>query len=572
MTTTKRHMYVGGTVNVQSGDVAVKQDINYYSANTQSATRSIIRMMEDMDRRFSQNQIYDGLAVSNGGATVDVASGTAKIGGRWVSVDAEGLSAAVGDDDYNVVLHQSGVSETNSRDPSTGETTNLYLESSGSWVDDDFKLVIGKATISSSTVDSVVDVAKRKINANIIQPHGTSTQVSIYTGTKPVYREAIRFTTTQILPYNDIVSAFDVTAVAITGTTLDISGQSNLTTLDVSGQSNLATVSGTTFGATSYAIGGDVLDTEFPHLVGLDQPVDTTQSPSWVQINSTQTGSVTPPFVVASTALVDNLNARYLSGSSLGMSIGNIPILEGTPADDDYVKLTATGIEGRDYTQVKSDLGLTVGSDVQAYDEMLKDFAALSYATGQRIPYISATGVSSLLVVDVDDITTNDNVSLATTKGILAYVKTIRQLAPIRERYQGSGITETVYRGIPAVNLTSSAGDSANYWWVIPDDWTGQKAKISVRWTNPGNTFGHNFLVTIGSTPVGSALPSSGNIENSNDALNFPSIAGSGYLAEWTYDLDDANLVVGDILSLRLLDEASTTDIYIFGAYLEWAA
>ena len=153
MVTEKRHMYATGTVNVETGNVAVKQDINYFTANPQSATRSIIRMMEDMDRRFSQNQIRDGLAVSNGGSTVDIASGTAKVGGRFVNVDAVNISAAVADGDYNVILQVVGVTETNTRDPSSGETVTVILELSGSWADSDFKLALSDAQISSSTVD-----------------------------------------------------------------------------------------------------------------------------------------------------------------------------------------------------------------------------------------------------------------------------------------------------------------------------------------------------------------------------------------------------------------------------------
>jgi len=340
MPTEKRHMYETGTVNVETGNVATKQDINYYNANPQSATRSIIRMAEDMDRRFSQNQIYDGLTVSNGGSTVDVASGTVKVGGRWFTVDADNISAAVSDGDYNVILEVTGVSETNTRDPSGGEAMTLSLELSGSWSASDFKLVVGGANITSSTVNSVTDRAKRQVNATIIKPYGNATQVSILTGDAPLYREAIRFTTSKIYPYNDIESAFDITGdivsgsriigttsisgTSISGSTLDISGQSNfgnisgsathVSSIDVSGQSNFANVSGSAISAASYQIGGEILDiTEFQNLIGLDQPVDTTQSPSFVQVQSTQS-SPTPPLVVASTGTVVNLSADYLDG------------------------------------------------------------------------------------------------------------------------------------------------------------------------------------------------------------------------------------------------------------------
>jgi len=278
--TEKRHMYQTGTVNVETGNVATKQDINYFNANVQSATKSIIRFVEDSDRRFSQNQIYDGATVSNGGATVDVASGTLKIGGRWSSLSGTGLSAAVSDGIYFVVAQVTGVSETNSRDPSGGEAVTLTLVSSGSYSATDLKLVLGSAVIATSGVTSVQDRAKRQINATIIKPYGSATQVSIYTGDSPVYREAIKFTADKILPYNDIESAFGISGSSIT--------------------------------AIDFAIGSQVLDqSEFDNLVGLNQPVDTTQSPSFVQIQSTQDNSL-PPFIVASTGTVVDLNADLL--------------------------------------------------------------------------------------------------------------------------------------------------------------------------------------------------------------------------------------------------------------------
>jgi len=288
MPTEKRHIYPAGTVNVETGNVAVKQDINYYNANTQSATRSIIRAMEDADRRFSENQIYDGLAVSNGSSTVDVASGTAKIGGRWITVDGDNLSATGLDGDYNIILHQSGVSETSTRDPSTGETTNLYLELSGSWADDDFKMVLGGATISSSTVTAVEDRGKRRTSTNIIKPYGTATSVVVYTGTKPIYNKAIEFGASSILPNLPIISLQNITGGVISGTSAYISGivdiDGNITTggtIQVSGTSSkVVDLSGSSLSAEDYTIGSKVLgQSEFNNLDGQDQVLKTTDTP-----------------------------------------------------------------------------------------------------------------------------------------------------------------------------------------------------------------------------------------------------------------------------------------------------
>jgi len=303
--TEKRHMYPAGTVNVETGNVVVKQDINYYgTGNVQSAMKSIIRFIEDSDKRFSQNQIYDGCTVSNGTTTVDVASGTLKIGGRWVSLSGTNISAAVGDGFYNVIAEVTGVTETSTRDPSGGEAVTLSLELSGSWSASDYKLVLGGAEISSSNVDAVQDMGKRHVNATIIKPYGASSQVSIYSGNSPVYREAIRFTTNEIFPYNKIVSEFPISGTAISGTTLDISGQSNF-----------GSVSGSAHSAVSYTIGSKTLEqSEFDNLDGQDQGVRIADSPTFVQLTASQTGTTIAPFLITSTFLVSNLNADLLDG------------------------------------------------------------------------------------------------------------------------------------------------------------------------------------------------------------------------------------------------------------------
>ena len=41
-----------------------------------------------------------------------------------------------------------------------------------------------------------------------------------------------------------------------------------------------------------------------------------------------------------------------------GIANGNIMQAENTPADNDYAKFTATGLEGRSYSEVKTDLSL----------------------------------------------------------------------------------------------------------------------------------------------------------------------------------------------------------------------
>ena len=62
-----------------------------------------------------------------------------------------------------------------------------------------------------------------------------------------------------------------------------------------------------------------------------------------------------------------------------GIADGNLArIDQDGVANDDYAKFTANGLEGRDSTQVKTDLGLTIGTDVQAQDDGLAYIAGLT--------------------------------------------------------------------------------------------------------------------------------------------------------------------------------------------------
>ena len=54
-------------------------------------------------------------------------------------------------------------------------------------------------------------------------------------------------------------------------------------------------------------------------------------------------------------------------------------------ADDDFAKITTNGIEGRDASEMRTDLGLVVGTNVQAFDPRLADLSGISAADGTII-------------------------------------------------------------------------------------------------------------------------------------------------------------------------------------------
>ncbi len=69
-----------------------------------------------------------------------------------------------------------------------------------------------------------------------------------------------------------------------------------------------------------------------------------------------------------------------------GVGAGGGVDTSGTPVDNDFAKFTdADTIEGRSYSEVKSDLGLEIGTDVQEHDGGLDDISGIAKTDGNII-------------------------------------------------------------------------------------------------------------------------------------------------------------------------------------------
>ena len=86
--------------------------------------------------------------------------------------------------------------------------------------------------------------------------------------------------------------------------------------------------------------------------------------------------------------------------------------------DDDYAKFTATGIEGRSYGEVKSDLDLEIGTDVQAYDAGLNSISGLT-TTGDRMIYTSGSDTYAVTTLTAFARTILDDADAATVRATI---------------------------------------------------------------------------------------------------------------------------------------------------------
>ena len=104
------------------------------------------------------------------------------------------------------------------------------------------------------------------------------------------------------------------------------------------------------------------------------------------------------------------IGTDVLAEQRIGIQDDDLVEIDGTIADNDFAKFTANGLEGRSYSEVRTDLGLVIGTDVQAWDAQLDSLAAWSAAN-----VIIGTGSANSVQIDQSDIAVADWASFTAT-------------------------------------------------------------------------------------------------------------------------------------------------------------
>jgi len=227
MPTEKRHIYSTGTKNVTTGNVVVEQDINYFNANDESAMKSIIRYVEDEGQKFRQNQVYDGLSLSNaGGSLVNISAGNGFVGGRWGTVESTNIDfAGSGSGNYDVFIRMTANVDT-PRNPSTGETYTVVFEPTSGFSYSDNDLYLGNVNLTGVGVLGVISsIGSRRIDTRYIRPYGTATSVSVLTGSAPAYQSAFDFLSATNQANLPLVAVKGISSTqGFSGTTIETTG------------------------------------------------------------------------------------------------------------------------------------------------------------------------------------------------------------------------------------------------------------------------------------------------------------------------------------------------------------
>jgi len=112
-----------------------------------------------------------------------------------------------------------------------------------------------------------------------------------------------------------------------------------------------------------------------------------TRAQEWTSASTKNTWSSTYLMALVLTSkMIDDIDSWKQDTLTFWIANTNaVKVDSADVADNDFAKFTANGLEGRSYTEVKQDLDLEIGTDIQAYDAGLTDIAGLAVTDGNII-------------------------------------------------------------------------------------------------------------------------------------------------------------------------------------------
>lgn len=251
-----------------------------------------------------------------------------------------------------------------------------------------------------------------------------------------------------------------------------------------------------------------------------------------------------------------------LAQQTVGIADDNLVEVDGTPNANEYARFTANGIEGRTEAELKTDLNLEIGTDVQAHSAVL-DATTASFTTADETKLdgieasadvtdatnVNAAGATmntdtdvsgNSWVLDEDNLASDSNTQVPTQQSVKAYADALTFNATPDTLVWGNNEIDSAVSSPHAIAPVSDA----DVWYHVTGSALTSDLTITVTRTNMvegqpiiifnNSTFTEDFNVIVSMDSVNRELPAGAGVIGFNSNID-ADIKFVGYIGDYPY-------------------------------------
>jgi len=398
---------------LQASDSVLISQINYAGVGTEaSALKTRTRLMQDMFRHTLPNSVRQGLGLSVSAQQIDISAGDAIIAGRWAWTDTGDSISTAGVEvgtfaDYYVVfrVELSGggkPADASGRDPEN-EVAVFDIAAVSGYSPDEFEIVLGKVNINdqnptfTATTDKYTDIPDQLAVGRIVPRSKSADGQNSYSSVRLAYA-------TGAVELIDQISTESYGARIFNKLQLDDTTGSSDASLKNAGGVIMARNAGGTdddyvpMDADSYKIDGVTVISNSRQLDNVTIINSTLNNVTWAgNLISTASRQIQMNSASDTTLSITNTGAGKANVAVEGaVTAYNASFTQPLPISAGG---TQSGWVSGPWTasQARTSLGLTIGTNVQAYDAGLQSIAGLVEASNKMI---YQTGVGAYAITN----------------------------------------------------------------------------------------------------------------------------------------------------------------------------